>query len=237
MNKNPIGGGADRGERVQADRAASLRAPAPAAREHLPVPRPLPWAKNYTRCIDLQDVSAPKTGETSALFQFTRPHETSPGNRDLAWPGGVQSAAAAVPRTRPPASREPIAAAGELLPFAQRAFAAQGRDALLDDTGHLYVVPSCAAGETCGLLIAFHGCEQNVTAVGEALARDAGFNRWADAQGVVVRYPRTRSSYLPLNPKACWDGWGYTGADYDTRDGAQMAWAANAVAAWGLPLR
>ena len=31
--------------------------------------------------------------------------------------------------------------------------------------------------------------------------RDAGFNRWADAARVVVLYPQTRSSYLPLEPE------------------------------------
>jgi len=27
---------------------------------------------------------------------------------------------------------------------------------------------------------------------------------------------------MPLNPKACWDWWGYTGADYLTQTGAQL---------------
>jgi poly(3-hydroxybutyrate) depolymerase len=135
------------------------------------------------------------------------------------------------------APRDPTIAAGELRTFAQEDYAAKGRDALLHDTGYLYVPPRCAAGEACGLLIVFHGCEQNADAVGEAFVRDAGFNRWADVQDVVVLYPQTQSSYLPLNPKACWDWWGYTGTDYDTRDGAQPAWVANAAAALGAPLR
>ena len=136
-----------------------------------------------------------------------------------------------------PAERRIGEPAGEILAFDQAPFAAAGRDPSLGDTGRLYVPPRCASGEPCGLMIVFHGCEQNLDAVGEAFVRDAGFNRHADAYDVVVLYPQTQSSYLPLNPKACWDWWGYTGADYDTRDGAQMAWVANAAAALGAPLR
>ena len=72
--------------------------------------------------------------------------------------------------------------------------------------------------------------------VGEAFVRDAGFNRWADVHRVAVLYPQVRSSYLPLNPKACWDWWGYTGEAYDTRDGAQLRWLAAALTALGAPM-
>lgn len=128
-------------------------------------------------------------------------------------------------------------AQGEIVAFDQSPFAVKDKDPSLGDTGYLYLPPRCAAGEACGLMIVFHGCEQNAQAVGERFVREAGFNRWADVQNVAVLYPQTRSSYLPLNPKACWDWWGYTGADYDTRDGAQLAWVANVAAALGTPLR
>ena len=125
---------------------------------------------------------------------------------------------------------------GELRRFDQNAYRADGKDAMLADSGFVYVPKACAAGETCVLHIAFHGCQQNADAVDEAFARDAGYNRWADAYRVVVLYPQTRASFAPLNPKACWDWWGYGGADYDTRNGAQLRWVANAAAALGAPL-
>jgi poly(3-hydroxybutyrate) depolymerase len=84
--------------------------------------------------------------------------------------------------------------------------------------------------------VVFHGCEQDIGRLGDRFAREAGFNRWADARRLVVLYPQTRSSYLPLNPKACWDWWGYTGPDYDTRRGLQLRWLASAMAALGAPL-
>jgi poly(3-hydroxybutyrate) depolymerase len=124
------------------------------------------------------------------------------------------------------------AAAGELRSFNQDALTGEGPATQLAETGYVYVPPQCA-GDRCGLLVAFHGCEQNADKIGEALVRDGGFNTWADAYGVVVLYPQTRASFAPLNPKACWDWWGYTGADYDTRSGAQLQWLARALDALG----
>ncbi len=125
---------------------------------------------------------------------------------------------------------------GELRRFDQNAYLPEGKDAMLADTGYVYIPKVCAAGAPCGLHIALHGCQQNAAAVGEAFVRDAGFNRWADARHLVVLYPQTRASYAPLNPKACWDWWGFTGTNYDTREGLQMRWMANAAAALGAPL-
>jgi len=127
------------------------------------------------------------------------------------------------------------AAAGELRRFDQRGYAAAGHDPQLADEGFVYVPAACAGGGACGLLTVFHGCEQNADSVGEAFVRDAGFNRWADRASVVVLYPQTRASYVPLNPKGCWDWWGYTGPDYDTRSGAQLQWLEAAMTALGLP--
>lgn len=134
---------------------------------------------------------------------------------------------------------KPAAAAtadGELRRFDQKAYLPEGKDAMLADTGYVYVPKACAAGETCGLHIALHGCQQNADAVGKSFANDAGYNRWADARHLVVLYPQTRASYAPLNPKACWDWWGYSGSEYDSRQGVQLRWLANAAAALGAPL-
>lgn len=133
-----------------------------------------------------------------------------------------------------PAHAVAAIAQGQLRRFDQDALRPDGADALLASTGYLYLPPACAAGRPCGLLVAFHGCKQNADAVGEAFVRDAGFNRWADAYDVAVLYPQTRASFAPLNPQACWDWWGYSGADYDTRQGVQLRWLVNAVRALGL---
>ena len=134
-------------------------------------------------------------------------------------------------------SREPGQAAGELRRFDQNALRPDGKDAFLADLGYVYVPPSCQKGKTCGVLVALHGCQQNGDSVGDAFVRDAGFNRWADVYDVAVLYPQTRATFTPLNPKACWDWFGYSGANYDTRDGVQLRWLTGAVAALGRPAR
>jgi len=126
-------------------------------------------------------------------------------------------------------------ARGELRTFDQDALRPAGADAFLASKGYVYLPPDCLAGKPCGLLVAFHGCKQNAEAVGEAFVKDAGFNRWADAYDVAVLYAQTRASFAPLNPQACWDWWGYSGADYDSRHGVQLRWLVNAVRAMGLP--
>lgn len=132
------------------------------------------------------------------------------------------------------ADAQPAARAqGELLAFDQRPFADDGHDPLLADRGYLYVPPQCRE-QSCGLHVAFHGCEMQADRIGQRFVADAGYNRWADGAGVVVLYPQARSSLMPLNPKACWDWWGYTGRDYDTRDGAQLRWLKRVFAQLGV---
>jgi hypothetical protein len=128
------------------------------------------------------------------------------------------------------------AARGELRTFDQDAMRPDGADAFMASTGYVYLPPDCLAGKPCGVMVAFHGCKQNADAVGESFVKDAGFNRWADVYNVAVLYPQTRASFAPLNPQACWDWWGYSGADYDSRHGVQLRWVVNAVRALGLPV-
>jgi hypothetical protein len=137
---------------------------------------------------------------------------------------GFDAAAAAVAAlfdTQPVDPALPAAGRGEVIEFDQRAVFAADSAPQLADRGFLYVPPQCKSGR-CGLLLAFHGCQQSAAQVGRSFVDDGGFNRAADAASLVVAYPQTQASWMPLNPKACWDWWGYTGADYDTREGAQI---------------
>jgi poly(3-hydroxybutyrate) depolymerase len=126
-----------------------------------------------------------------------------------------------------PAEAAPGAGDGALQAFDQRPFNV-AEAAGIADTGYVYVPKACAAGG-CGLLVALHGCRQAAEQVNLAFAQGAGFNRWADAARVVVLYPQTEASYLPLNPRGCWDWWGYSGADYDTRSGGQIRFLAELI--------
>lgn len=122
------------------------------------------------------------------------------------------------------------APAGEWRAFDQSALEADGAPAHLDPVGLVYVPPGCAGGG-CGLHVVFHGCEQSIGKIGRTFAEGSGYARWADAARVVVAFPQARASFMPLNPKACWDWWGYTGPAYDTRDGAQVRVIANLIEA------
>ncbi len=117
-------------------------------------------------------------------------------------------------------------AAGTLAAFDQTEFFDhRGATAGLSGVGYLYVPAACQGGGACRLHVAFHGCRQNVDARGadrthDDFVRDAGYNRWAAANRIVVLYPQTTDS--ALNPNRCWDFWGYTGPDYRARSGPQM---------------
>jgi poly(3-hydroxybutyrate) depolymerase len=149
---------------------------------------------------------------------------------------GYDGAAAAVAALFGPGEVDaaaPAAGRGEAFAFDQRALFPDGVDPVLADSGHGYVPPQCR-GARCGLLVVFHGCQQSVADVGRAFVDDSGFNRAADAASLVVLYPQARASWTPLNPKGCWDWWGYTGPTYDTRDGAQIRFVAGLLSAAGL---
>lgn len=116
-----------------------------------------------------------------------------------------------------PRSAEP---AGEFLLFDQRPFTHELSNHGLSDNGIAYVPPACREARGCRVHIAFHGCGQNRTFVGDAFARDTGFARWADANRLVILFPQTATT--PLNPQGCWDWWGYTGPGYLTRNAPQI---------------
>ncbi|MFK7870908.1 MAG: PHB depolymerase family esterase [Roseobacter sp.] len=113
----------------------------------------------------------------------------------------------------------------------------------MDDAAFLYVPESCAAGEPCRLHIALHGCKQGREVIGDDYAVLTGYNRWAEANGIVVLYPQAKSIPAPWwnwfggNPNGCWDWWGYAGGDYLSQDAPQIAAIERMAAALGAPLR
>ena len=109
------------------------------------------------------------------------------------------------------------AQSGRLVTFDQAPFG--GRDISMSETGYVYI-PSACEKSRCAVHVAFHGCRQKA----EQFARDAGYNRWADANRMIVLYPQViaRTSWALYNPRGCWDWWGYTGREYHTKAGAQI---------------
>ena len=127
-----------------------------------------------------------------------------------------------------------------LLAFDQAQYL-QGADGM-DDTGFVYLPEACVAGEACRLHIALHGCKQGREVIEDDYARLTGYNRWAEANGIVVLYPQAQSIPAPWwnwfggNPNGCWDWWGYAGDDYLRQSAPQMAAIARMASALGAPL-
>jgi hypothetical protein len=102
-------------------------------------------------------------------------------------------------------------------------------DAGLNDTAYLFVPPACTEDNAhCALHLVLHGCAQSSVQVGTAFIEQSGYLPWAEANHIVLAFPQVVPS--AVNPLGCWDWWGYTGANYRWRDGAQMKALANWVA-------
>jgi len=129
----------------------------------------------------------------------------------------------------PPAAKE----SGRIIRYDQKRLAAGDAFSIgMADSGFAYVPRACEVAQ-CRVHVAFHGCRQSVEAIGERFVREAGYNRWADTNRLIVLYPQTiarngwgmaglRWSFV-FNPRGCWDWWGYTGSQYMTRSGPQIA--------------
>lgn len=96
----------------------------------------------------------------------------------------------------------------------------------LADTGFAYIPSNYDEGHG-RVHVAFHGCEQCADLTMEYVY-DSGYNKWAEANNIIILYPQTIGTSSPLNPKACWDWWGYANpsrhrTDYARKDGYQVS--------------
>jgi len=97
------------------------------------------------------------------------------------------------------------------------------KNAQFATSGYLYVPNSCKDNKTCKLHTVFHGCMQSSEFIGDTFVKGAGYNEWAETNDIVVFYPQINSSkFSPINPKGCWDWWGYTSEDYSNQKGPQI---------------
>lgn len=112
---------------------------------------------------------------------------------------------------------------GTLAHFDQSEFGAAAANSM-DTVGSVFVPKPCASGDTCSLVIAFHGCLQGRAQIGDRFALESGIDEWADSNRVVVLYPNAVEAPgpTPYNPNGCWDWWGYDDPNYSLRSGTQM---------------
>jgi hypothetical protein len=110
---------------------------------------------------------------------------------------------------------------GEYIVFDQQEFARDLTGHGLGAAGLLYLPRTCRPGAACRVHIVFHGCNQQREKLGDAFARDTGYANWADGNRLILLFPQVSAS--AVNPQGCWDWWGYTGREYLTRQGPQIA--------------
>jgi hypothetical protein len=167
---------------------------------------------------------------TTTPFLIRCPGQDAAGEL-LAWLYGTQPGESLLPASTP-------RAAG-LRRFDQRPYRQPGVFDGLDDSGWVYLPAGCElAGAHCRLHVVFHGCLQSQRAsgpggqpIGRQFVDGAGYNRWAEANAIVVLYPQVLASQprrsgdtYRLNPDGCWDFWGYTDAG-EALSGAQRKFA------------
>jgi hypothetical protein len=108
---------------------------------------------------------------------------------------------------------------GSLIQFDQTEFGSSA--AMMDSSGYVYVPAACAAGQTCRLVLALHGCLQTQSSIGTKFITESGIDQWADTNKLVVLYPYAIAT-SGSNPNGCWDWWGYGSASYALKAGPQM---------------
>jgi poly(3-hydroxybutyrate) depolymerase len=107
----------------------------------------------------------------------------------------------------PPASQ----LSGKIIKFDQREFVHSFLSSMSNDA-YAYVPQSCET-VTCKVHVAFHGCEQGATKIGNLFYATTGYNELADTNDIIVLYPQVQSSsgfFSAVNPQGCWDFWGYS---------------------------
>lgn len=103
-------------------------------------------------------------------------------------------------------------------------------DVGLGDAGLIYVPQACADGRLCTLHVSMHGCE-NPFVLEYPEAKQLSFNRWAEANDMVVLWPHNvKHGNQSSEHHACWDGYAQT-PHYDTQRGPQMVAIASMIEA------
>ena len=98
----------------------------------------------------------------------------------------------------------------------------------LAEWGAIYVPKSCE-NNSCGLHLAFHGCQMNWQYVQNQFIEKAGYLEAAEENQIVVVFPQLEKT--KENPNTCWDWIGSTGPDYLNKNGLQMKAMGNLIEA------
>jgi len=134
--------------------------------------------------------------------------------------------------------RPPVTAVmANLFKFDQKEFFNLNRpsSASMDDIGFVYIPTECKdPTRLCKLHIALHGCQQGFYKISDTFVKNTQYLEVAEANAIIVVFPQVVSTAVS-NPNGCFDWWGYNDANYETKNGAQMAAIMNMAKKLGLP--
>ena len=98
---------------------------------------------------------------------------------------------------------------------------------------YVYVSSNCTQyapilNKSCKLHVVYHSCNQDLeskinfdTPFNDTFVRHAGYNQWAETNNLIILYPQATISQV-ANPMGCWDTWGYSSNQYNTRNSPQL---------------
>lgn len=118
-----------------------------------------------------------------------------------------------------------------LIRFNQKEFVPQYRFNIssMNQDAYVYLPTNCQQDASdCRVHVALHGCEQGMQSLDSEYVTGTGYLNVAESNKLIVLFPQVnKSSYIPYNPKGCWDFWGYTNNGwppytYYTKDAIQM---------------
>ncbi len=100
----------------------------------------------------------------------------------------------------------------------------------LQRIAYAYVPTRCRNGKSCPVHVVFHGCQQTLDHIGTEFVMNTGYNEWAEVLNIIIIYPQAKIN--TLNPKGCFDWWGFSGTTFATKLGPQMVTTMNMVSAF-----
>lgn len=117
----------------------------------------------------------------------------------------------------------------EIMAFDQSEFI-DAENTSMSDTAYVYAPAVCQTYRSCPVHVVLHGCEQGAAVIepSDKYYAGTGYNQMAEANDIIMLYPQVQpSSDAPVNPKGCWDFWGYSSPgsvdpDYFTRNAPQL---------------
>ena len=96
-----------------------------------------------------------------------------------------------------------------------------GAPALMYPWGAAYIPKACLQPlANCGVHVALHGCQMNPDYIDSKFIENSGYNEWAESNKLVILYPQSAKGNG--NPYACWDWFGFSGANYTSKSGVQI---------------